>query len=283
MKNTKKILVLLLSLLVLAGCSDGHAMVSDPNEKIFSVGDTTVTKGDIYSSLVNNIGSYVVVSEVNRAVLDIYVPVDDEINAEADGIMNNYESMYGDALDTMVTSYGYSDSEEYRNEGIVPSIQARNLYEMYVNDNWETIKQEKNPKKGVVISVEDADTANTVMNALNDGTALADVISENGLTHSGSEELIYADSDYPVEVMTMVNSATDATYVTVTCADGSIYVLSVTESDPEAIKDEVAADLALTEDIQRNALAHYIQASNFEIYDRNVYDAIAVNYPEYLD
>lgn len=283
MKNTKKIVALMLSAMVLAGCSDGHATISNANEKIFSVGNTTVTKGDVYSSLFNSIGSYVVISDATKAVLNANVPITDEINAEADETMSSYEAMYGDALDTMVASYGYKDAQDYRDNGVIPSIQAKALYEMYVTDNWDTIKQEKNPKKGVIISVSDADTAANVMNALNEGAELADVISEYSLSHSGAEELIYADSDYPVEVMTMVNSATDATYATVTCSDGSIYVLSVTQNDPEAIKEEVAADLALTEDIQVDALTHYIKAAGFKVYDRDLYDTIKLSYPEYLD
>ena len=283
MKNTKKIVALMLSAMVLAGCSDGHATISNANEKIFSVGNTTVTKGDVYSSLFNSIGSYVVISDATKAVLNANVPITDEINAEADETMSSYEAMYGDALDTMVASYGYKDAQDYRDNGVIPSIQAKALYEMYVTDNWDTIKQEKNPKKGVIISVSDADTAANVMNALNEGAELADVISEYSLSHSGAEELIYADSDYPVEVMTMVNSATDATYATVTCSDGSIYVLSVTQNDPEAIKEEVVADLALTEDIQVAALTHYIKAAGFKVYDRDLYDTIKLSYPEYLD
>lgn len=283
MKNTKKIVALMLSAVVLAGCSDGHAAVSNANEKIFSVGEATVTKGDIYSSLFNSIGSYVVISDATKAVLNANVPITDEINAEADETMSSYEALYGDALDTMVASYGYKDAQDYRDNGVIPSIQAKALYEMYVTDNWDTIKQDKNPKKGIIISVSDADTAANVMNALNEGTALADVISEYSLSHSGAEELIYADSDYPVEVMTMINSATDATYATVTCSDGSIYVLSVTQNDPEAIKEEVAADLALTEDIQVAALTHYIKAAGFKVYDRDLYDTIKLSYPEYLD
>lgn len=283
MKNTKKIVALMLSAMVLAGCSDGHATISNANEKIFSVGNATVTKGDVYSSLFNSIGSYVVISDATKAVLNANVPVTDEINAEADETMSSYEALYGDALDTMVASYGYKDAQDYRDNGVIPSIQAKALYEMYVTDNWDTIKQDKNPKKGVIISVSDADTAADVMNALNEGTELTDVISEYSLSHSGAEELIYADSDYPVEVMTMVNSATDATYATVTCSDGSIYVLSVTQNDPEAIKEEVAADLALTEDIQVAALTYYIKAAGFKVYDRDLYDTIKLSYPEYLD
>lgn len=283
MKNTKKIVALMLSAMVLAGCSDGHATISNANEKIFSVGNATVTKGDVYSSLFNSIGSYVVISDATKAVLNANVPVTDEINAEADETMSSYEALYGDALDTMVASYGYKDAQDYRDNGVIPSIQAKALYEMYVTDNWDTIKQDKNPKKGVIISVSDADTAADVMNALNEGTELTDVISEYSLSHSGAEELIYADSDYPVEVMTMVNSATDATYATVTCSDGSIYVLSVTQNDPEAIKEEVVADLALTEDIQVAALTYYIKAAGFKVYDRDLYDTIKLSYPEYLD
>lgn len=283
MKNTKKIVALMLSAMVLAGCSDGHATISNANEKIFSVGNATVTKGDVYSSLFNSIGSYVVISDATKAVLNANVPVTDEINAEADETMSSYEALYGDALDTMVASYGYKDAQDYRDNGVIPSIQAKALYEMYVTDNWDTIKQDKNPKKGVIISVSDADTAADVMNALNEGTELTDVISEYSLSHSGAEELIYADSDYPVEVMTMVNSATDATYATVTCSDGSIYVLSVTQNDPESIKEEVAADLALTEDIQVAALTYYIKAAGFKVYDRDLYDTIKLSYPEYLD
>ncbi|MCI5773237.1 MAG: hypothetical protein MR210_01625 [Erysipelotrichaceae bacterium] len=283
MKNSKKLVALMLSAVVLAGCTDGHAAISNANEKVFSVGNTTVTKGDVYSSMFNSVGTYTVISDVTQSILNANVPVTDEINAEADETMKSYETMYGEAINDLVGSYGYKDAQDYRDNGVVPSLQAKVLYKNYVNDNWDTIKSEKNPKKGVVIKVEDADTAAKVMTSLNEGKDLTEVITENSLTHSGKEELIYADSGYPVEVMTMINSATDSSYATVTCADGSIYVLNVTVSDAETIKDEVALDLAAKEDIQVKAMTYYVQQAGFEVYDRDLYDAIKLTYPDYLD
>ena len=75
----KKLLLLIMSLFVLVACSDGHAKISDANEAIFSVGNVNITKGDVYSSLVSQRGTYEVINKVNQAVLDAEVEITEDM------------------------------------------------------------------------------------------------------------------------------------------------------------------------------------------------------------
>lgn len=279
----KKLLVLIMSLFVLVGCSDGHASISDPNEAIFSVGDVNVTKGEVYSSLISQKGTYEVINEVNNAILNAEVEVSEDMQKEANETVETLQGLYGDYFDTLLSSYGFKDADDYKTRGIIPSLQSSELYKKYVEENWNTLVKEQNPKKAIVLKFEDATKANDAKAALDNGEDVTAVASDFESSTSAASSIITNDSSYSSDVLAAINSATTSDYALIASVDGYSYIISVTDSDVNNFKDEVVEQLAATEDIQNATFSYYVKKHNFKVYDREIYDSIAESYPEYVD
>ena len=74
----KLLLIIATSLLLLTGCKDAYSTVKTPNEALVTIGKESITKGDVYSTLLVNYGSFTIVSDLNTKILDAEV----EIHAE---------------------------------------------------------------------------------------------------------------------------------------------------------------------------------------------------------
>lgn len=272
-----------MSLFVLVACSDGHAKISDANEAIFSVGNVNITKGDVYSSLVSQRGTYEVINKVNQAILDAEVEITEDMEKEASDTVDGLQALYGDNFVTLLGSYGYKDVEDYKTRGVISSLQADELYKKYVEENWDRIVKEQNPKKAIVLKFEDATKANDAKTALDNGEDVATVATDFEASTSATEQIVTNDSSFSSDVLAAINSATTSDYALIASVDGYCYIISVTESDANNFKDEVVEQLAATEDVQNNAFGYYVKKHNFKVYDREIYDSIAENYPEYVD
>lgn len=278
----KKVIVLLLSLIVLAGCSDGYAKISDDSTVLFKVGSEEITKGDVYASMFSNAGSYVTINGATQTVVNAEIPVTDKMKQEAQSTMDTMANMYGEMFEQVLQSNGYKDADDYLNNGLVPSLQAKELYTKYVEENWDTYVAEKNPKKAVVLEFSDLDKANEAVGKLNEGSVIEDVVKEYGVASNPSEQIILADAKYPTEVMTALNGEASGEFTALSTTDGKVYVFKLTNSDPESFKDEVIAQLIMKEEVQTATIDFYIKKYELEIFDRDLYDMIELSHPEYL-
>lgn len=278
----KKVIVLLFSLIVLVGCSDGYAKISDDSTVLFKVGSEEITKGDVYASMFSNAGAYATINDATQTVVDIEIPVTDEMKSEAQSTMDTMANMYGEMFEQVLQSNGYKDADDYLNKGLIPSLQAKELYTKYVEDNWATYVTEKNPKKAIVLEFSDLDKANEAVGKLNEGSSIEDVVKEYGVASNPSEQIVLADAKYPTEVMTALNGEASGEFTALSTTDGKVYVFKLTNSDAESFKEEVVSQLITKEEVQADTVEFYIKKYGLEVYDRNLYDMIEMSHPEYL-
>ena len=62
----------------------------------------------------------------------------------------------------------------------------------------------------------------------------------------------------------------------------SFYVVVMEKTNALDFKDEAVNTIAAISKVSNDALMSSIEAAGFHIYDKNLYDAIAKNYPDYL-
>ena len=75
-----KKLIAILCLLVLAGCSDAYASINNAKETVFTVGSTTVTRGDLYNYMKAQDGGYTAVNTAMENILNANVEVTEDMN-----------------------------------------------------------------------------------------------------------------------------------------------------------------------------------------------------------
>ena len=284
MKN-KNIVLLASSLLVLStitGCKDATASLKDKNTVIMKVGKTSITKGDVYSSLFVSYGYTQAVTDAKHVIAQAEVEVTDEMTEKADTLVSMYQSYYGDQFTSMLESSNLTE-DEYKEKYIL-SLQTSELTNKYIEAEYDALVLEYTPVQATVLSFSDEDKANSALSALADGSMTAsEAATEYESSTDGSSEIITINtSDYDAEVLALVrsNSSDDGWAQVTSSSSDTYYLVHVDETDANNFKDEFTETLSSDEDIQDDAITYYFKKYNFHVYDINLLNAIKENNPE---
>ena len=83
---------------MLVGCSDASAKLSDSSTAIFSVGNKTITKGDMFTTMETMSGADTAINDATSTISSLEVEVTDDIKSQAEDTLSTYKSMYGDTF-----------------------------------------------------------------------------------------------------------------------------------------------------------------------------------------
>lgn len=106
-------LALAAGLLALSGCSDAVAEISNGSEVVFSVGDRSVTREDMFTTYKSSGASYII-QEATRYIVDQEVETTEEMEKQAQEELDNFKNTYGDQSESYIKLGGYQDENDYR-------------------------------------------------------------------------------------------------------------------------------------------------------------------------
>ena len=150
MKKTPILLVC--ATLMLSACSGATANISNANKKIMTIGNTSYTKGDEYKLLKISTGSDLTMELVKQAIYKKEVKVTKSMKKQAQEQVDNYKENMSNFED-QIKSLGYSNSKQYMNKVIIPSLQASELTKKYFTDAKKTSKKRINLAKHRLFNV----------------------------------------------------------------------------------------------------------------------------------
>ena len=276
-----KKLIALLCLLVLAGCSDAYASINNAKETVFTVGSTTVTRCDLYNYMKAQDGGYTAVNTAMENILNANVEVTEEMKTSVEDTLTMYESLLGENLEAYVMSMGYPSLEAFKNDMML-SEQSSVLTANYVETNFELLCGTYAPKKVKIAVFSDQETALKAQTELKNGADFAEVSETYKSTGSKDSIIFTTQSSYPTAVTYAVSELTDGMVSDVVTNETSYYVVVMEKVNALDFKDEAINTIAAISKVSSDALMSSIEAAGFHIYDKNLYDAIATNYPDYL-
>lgn len=283
--NTKKAFVSVLALLMLAGCTDAQAKLPDSSTAVFSVGNKTVTKGDVYANLNSSVGATTAINNANKVIAREEIEVTDEMKEQAQSTLDSYKSYYGDTFTTYLEQMGITDTE-YVEDYLIPSLQAAELSGKYVEENFDKIVSMYIPLKATLLTFSTEDDANAALSELKGGTKDAATAAKDHNSTSSGESSIYTieSTDIDSTVRTVLNSSKpEDGWTMVPSSDSSTYVvLKVDDNDPNNFKEEAIDKLADVTNIQNDSTTYWFKKYGFHIYDKAIYDAVAADYPDNL-
>ena len=149
----KRLLTLSLSALLLVsatGCEDARAKLQSSNDVVFTVGNQSFTKGQIYSILSSTNGANVAIDEAIKTICNVEIETTDEMKQNAQSILDNYKTMYGDSFLSSLKSSGMSE-EDYV-ENMIFSEKETQLIEKYINENYSRIADTYMPVQATVLT-----------------------------------------------------------------------------------------------------------------------------------
>lgn len=285
MMNRKTVLSAACALLVLAGCSDASASIKDKSETVMTVGNTTVTKGDVYDMLVLSIGADEVYNDAFRYISENEIEVTDEMKENAKSTLELYSTMYGDSFTSYLESSGLTE-DDYLNRFLIPSLQQEKLVGTYIDEHFDEVASQYNPIKVIVLSFTSEDDASAALSALKDGSlTAAEAASQNNSSSTGTEEIVTINTTtYDTAALSVMRSASpDEGWIEVPSSDGAtFYVLKVVSNDPQDYKEETITTLSNIAAITSASTDYFFRKYGFHVYDISIYNALKDSYPELL-
>lgn len=280
----KKLVLLALGALLLAGCSDARASLKDPKTAVFSVGNQTLTKGDMYNFMLARDAGYFTINEAKKVIFEKEVPVTDEMRSEAEETLNTYKTMLSDSFASYLQSYGFADEEEYLNNSLLVSLQAQELTKVYVNEKFGDLVSRYSPKKIRIMQFTDEATANQALEQVKSGANFEETATSLGSSVSAAETIATTQSSYATNVLSTLSVITDPTLTDVIADDNgaNFYIVQVIATDAESFKDEAVDTIASISALSSEASIFYFEKYNFTVYDKTIYDQLESNYADYL-
>lgn len=293
MKQTNKkaaALVMSFSLLFLAGCG-ADTTVTDSTEKLFTVGNTTYTKGQEYQLVKRINGPNLTLQAAQQLIYNEEVGDGEEIQKEAQEMYDQYAG-YTEDFDEQIKTYGYADKQDYIDSVLIPSVQAQKLLEKYFTDGKDAIEADFKPTLAAVIECDSQDNADKARKAIEDGQTPAEAgkqYAKEGATYTGAEQIISTlDTSLPVRIVNSLyetenTGLLDETFTNDTSTDDiTYYVVDLISNDYDANLDKIIEALGSNTDINTDCNIYYLKKYDFEVHDQYIFDYFKNNNPEYL-
>lgn len=280
----KKIISLLTILLILVGCSSNSStQITDKDDVLFKIEDTSVTKGEVYNMLRYQQVGQIIINDAQNMLVESKVELTDEIRAEAQEMLEESKEQFGDYFEAY---YGRGDDEELLETVFIPAVRQRKLLENYFEDNKDTIISEADPVKLNILYYDSQETAQNAIDLLNDGKSIADVLDELGTTSnhgvSREEPTVIAKNKLDDVVVRFIESEegllknfTKSPLMDVT--EAKFYVVKLIEDDNEALTEEYKEVFLADQEAGSKVIVDLFKAANFEVYDQAIYDGIKAN------
>lgn len=280
----KKIISLLTILLILVGCSSNSStQITDKDDVLFKIEDTSVTKGEVYNMLRYQQVGQIIINDAQNMLVESKVELTDEIRAEAQEMLEESKEQFGDYFEAY---YGSGDDEELLETVFIPAVRQKKLLENYFEDNKDTIISEADPVKLNILYYDSQETAQNAIDLLNDGKSIADVLDELGTTSnhgvSREEPTVIAKNKLDDVVVRFIESEegllknfTKSPLMDVT--EAKFYVVKLIEDDNEALTEEYKEVFLADQEAGSKVIVDLFKAANFEVYDQAIYDGIKAN------
>ena len=255
MKKNKFVLVLGAALM-LSGCGNATANISHGSDVIGTIGNTSITDGDIYGSLKSASGYSYALSMIREQIFEREIEVTDEMRQQAQDEYDQYAEQYeaqntGMTAEEYVIYLGYESVDDYIEKVYLPNYKQQALNAKYMDDDNANFLEEYEPVKAQILQTTDQASA----------------------------------SGLPTAVLTKLNDAEDGTLVNEVIPDttnGNYYVVRLVSKDYETIKDDVAEALQDNTSLTNDAMVYYLKKYNFTVYDVDIFNALRESNPEYL-
>lgn len=296
-KLTKKTaLSVLMMSSILTGCAGAQASVKKGDSTLFQVGDTVVTKQQVYDTVKYNKGASYSIEKIKEKIEKIEVKDEDQIKKRIDILYKQYEEYYRkeESFESQVKTSGYKDVDEFKKKVLRPQVLEELLMEKYANKRIDKYLKQYKPVIAKVLAVEGEDVAKEAAKELKGGASWDDVYakytSENSSYQNTKKVLTTSDSDLkPDDIKTLYKNKKTGVMTKVYSPSNSDsttrYLINVVSCD--ATSDEYYADFinqlkSLDSNFEKNLWKHYLKKHNFEVHDQDIFNIIRVDNPEYL-
>lgn len=276
----KKILIILLALILISGCSDTYAGIKNV-KNIVTVGNTSITNKTLYPILVDSYGLEKVISFINNYIYETECSATDDLEAKIDQEIATLTAEEGDEF---YLNYYHETVEAYR-ESLYDDFKIAAIVETYLQQNFTEVLSEYLPTKLQVADFADYDIAKTALAEIKAGGDFVKIAEKYGTGDFTGEVEVYTTlSGLPKEVTSYGLNATEINIVDspITASDGGLYIVKVVDINRESYKEEIIESILEDATINAKAMTFFCKKLKIKFYDKTIIDLLATSNPEYL-
>lgn len=281
MKRLIKVFVLLCFIPILVGCKDASAQLKDANTTLITVGNTNITKGQLYQTMRSLSGETTAVNKAIEIIAEKEVEANEDLETEAKEYLKSMDEMFGGSYLSLIGM----EEEEFLNDYIL-KLKEDELVKKYISESYNVLVSTYSPVRATVLSFTTEEDANGALSALKDGSMTpTEVVKEFDSTSTGNPELITINTtSYDAEATALVrsNSKDDGWAKVANAAGDRFYVIRVEENDAEALREEFSESMLNNSTIREQSTAHYLSKYQFHIYDIDILNDLKTNNPTYV-
>ncbi len=134
MHRKKRIAGLMAALLVSAAVAGCSAQSGSTSEKIASYDQGELSKDAFYERLVSETGLSMMLEMVDKGILDVVYPVDDEMKADVEENLAAVKEYYGDDFENALSQNGFKGEDAYK-DAMYLNLQRNAYITAYVEEN----------------------------------------------------------------------------------------------------------------------------------------------------
>lgn len=285
---------------ILTGCAGAQTSVKKGDSTLFRVGDTIVTKQQIYDTVKYNKGASYSIEKIKEKIEKLEIKDEDQMNKKVkkriDILYKQYEEYYGkeESFESQIRTSGYKDVDEFKKKVLRPQVLEELLIEKYANKRVDKYLKQYKPVIAKVLAVEGEDAAKEAAKELKSGASWDDVYtkyaSQSSSYQNTKKVLTTSNSDLnPDDIKTLYKNKKAGVMTKVYSPSNSDsttrYLINVISCD--VTSDEYYADFinqlkSLDSNFEKNLWKHYLKKHNFEVHDQDIFNIIRVDNPEYL-
>lgn len=282
----KKIFLIVLTGLLLVGCSSAH-LESYSNEPLFTINGTTINEADVFNSMHLSAASLQVVRvEAQKILLNKLVEEDSDFDARISESLAEIKESLGDNYELFLSENGFENEADYVDQILKDSVKMDMLLTKMMNDDYESLKSFR-PREVRIVEVDEKD-AKAAYDLAKEGKDLEEVAKEYGKTaslYNGTPIIVSEKSSLNTEPLNALLNSTEPGLV-----DGAIpassgtshFILEVIELDADAIKDKAIESFIQDSSLTDSYIAKAFVDHGFKLHDQTLYDRFRENYPDYL-
>lgn len=277
MNNMKKILILLTLVLTLAACSDAVAKLSNPSEKVLQIGETTITKDQVFQFMISGDTSTVVINMAKNVIRNARVEVTDEVREMAQKDLVLMKDILKDDFLLGLKSLGYTSEDDYVERALIPLAQQNVMMKTYIEENLDFVVATYYPRRARIIEFAVEDDAKEVLAAIKAGGNTEELGKANttSLDFFGQLATYHRDSNVPTTVKTFLKDSNGpALTQELISANSKFYIVEVIEAVPSRFQEEMITSLSAVSTLIDTMWLAEFKDSGFTIFDINVYNAI---------
>ncbi|WP_281627502.1 hypothetical protein [Traorella massiliensis] len=276
-------------LVTLSGCKDATTSLSDGNDALITVGNTTITKNDVYTGLKSENGVTAIISKLTAYIVDQEVPVTDEMMSEAQSTMQSFKDTVGEEnWSTFLSNMGYENEQQYLEERALLSVRASQLTSKYITDNYDEIKENYQIRKLRIFQTTDSSIAAEVQEKVKNGElTIEEAVNQYDsvtTTYDGSEQILTnasgLGSDIWENIMAVTEDNTLLDLYQYSSDLSNFYVIEVVSVDVPL--EEAQSTIEGLSTIADDAFAYYLDKYNFTVYDIDLYNGIQSQKASYI-